>query len=335
MKRLQNSLLACFLFIGSGLLTGCNVEKARAIQGAAVQFKSESLAAIQAIDDMHRQELAPPPRSPTDIRRDFVSGILASKSELNANLIDLAIDPFKPPDEPQWDAFTSTLQNQYASFASIFDKLDAGNIVAIDEVGQSAAYAKTLTVQMALFADAISKNPPRLYRYRNTIVLKLRKQRQTYQELQAQLKANYGSIDASPQASRDRLHEIETQVGELMGEWQQIKLQEQKLLEATVAQCLKAAVLGKELGQLLNRYDQLDLNDINLIIPRILGLAGAITGRDYGFLRGKTTSIISEIKQDPLWQDAATLALEQVNNAVANRQSKQPALTSKSESQSK
>lgn len=335
MKRLQNSLLACFLVVGSSVLTGCNVEKARAIQGAAVQFKSESLAAIQAINEMRKQELEPPPRSPTDIRRDFVSGILASKSDLNANLIDLAIDPFKPPDDPQWNTFTSVLQNQYENFAAIFDKLDAGNLVAVDDVRQSAEHAKALTVQMALFADAISKNPPMLYRYRNTIVLKLRKQRQTYQDLQTQLKANYGSIDASPQVSRDRLREIETQVGELMGEWQQVKLQEQKLLETTVAQCLKAAVLGKELGQLLNRYDKLDLNDINLIIPRILGLAGAITGRDYGFLRVKSASIMSEIKQDPLWQDAARLTLDQVNNAVANRRHNQPALTIKKESQSK
>ena len=329
MKPLQNSLLACFLIAGSSLLTGCNVEKARAIQGAAVQFKSESLAAIQAIDDMRKQELEPPPRSTAEMRSDFVVGILNSKSDITASLIDLAIDPFKPPDDPQWTSFTADLRNQYENFAAIFDKLDAGSLVAVDDVRQSAEHAKTLTVQMALFADAVNKNPPVLYRYRNTIVVKLRKQRQAYQTLQSQMKASYGSVDASPQASRDKLREIETQVGEIMGEWQQVKLQEQKLLETTLAQCLKAAVLGKELGQLINRYDKLELNDINLLIPRILNTAAAISGRDLGFLRVKTASVIGEIKQDTLWQGAASIALDQVNTAVANRRKTAAAVTVK------
>lgn len=315
--------------MGSGFLTGCNVEKARAIQGAAVQFKSESLAAIQAIDDMRKQELEPPPRSPNEIRSDFITGILNSKSDINTSLIDLAIDPYKPPDDPKWNTFTADLRSQYENFAAIFDKLDAGNLLAVEEVRQSAEHAKTLTVQMALFADAVSKNPPMLYRYRNTIVVKLRKQRQTYQTLLSQIKNSYGSVDASPQASRDKLRDIETQVGESMGEWQQVKLQEQKLLETTLAQCLKAAVLGKELGQLMNRYDQLDLNAINLLVPRILNTAGVITGRDVSFLRIKTASVIGEIKQDPLWQGAATLVLEQVNTAVADRRKTQTASTVK------
>ncbi|XGV94500.1 MAG: hypothetical protein ACAF41_17305 [Leptolyngbya sp. BL-A-14] len=329
MKRLQNSLLACFFLLGSSLLTGCNVEKARAIQGAAVQFKAESLAAIQAIDDMRKRELEPPPRSPSDIRSEFVTGILNSKSEINSSLIDLAIDPYKPPDDPEWNTFTADLRNQYETFAAIFDKLDAGSLVAVDEVRQSAEHAKTLTVQMALFADAVSKNPPVLYRYRNTIVVKLRKQRQTYQTLQAQLKASYGSIDASPQASRDKLRDIENQVGEAMGEWQQVKLQEQKLLETTLTQCLKAAVLGKELGNLINRYDQLDLNTINALVPRILNIAGGISGRDVSFLQVKTASVIGEINQDPLWKGAANLALGQVNTAVANRRKAQASLAVK------
>lgn len=329
MNRLQNSLLACFLLVGSGLLTGCNVEKARAIQGAAIQFKTESLAAIQAIDDMRKQELEPPPRSSAEVRSDFVTGILNSKSDINAALIDLAIDPFKPPDDPQWNTFTADLRNQYENFAGIFDKLDAGSLVAVDEVRQSAEYGKTLTVQMALFADAVSKNPPVLYRYRNTIVVKLRKQRQAYQTLQLQIKSSYGSVDASPQASRDKLRDIENQVGEAMGEWQQVKLQEQKLLETTLAQCLKAAVLGKELGQLISRYDKLDLNDINLLVPRILNAAAGISGRDFGFLRVKTASVLGELKQDPLWQGAASLALEQVNTAVSNRRKTPAALSVK------
>jgi len=319
MKNLRNRIVVVVLVMGSGLLTSCSVEKARAIQGAAVQFRTESLSAIQAIDEMHRQELEPPPRASTDVRSEFVRGILNSKSDINANLIDLALDPYKPPEDPQWNAFMSDLRGQYENFASIFDKLDAGNLVAVDDVRKSAEHAKTLTVQMALFADAIGKNPPILYRYRNVIIVQLRKQRQIYQDLQAQIKSNYGSADASPQASRDKLKDIENRVGELMGEWQQVKQQEQKLLEATVSQCLKAALMGKELGELLNRYDQIDLNQINALIPRILNIAGTVTGRDFSFLQLKSASVISDIKQDPLWRDATAAILDRVNGAIATR----------------
>ncbi len=99
-----------------------------------------------------------------------------------------------------------------------------------------------------------------------------------------------------------------------------------KILEETVAQCLKAAVLGKELGQLINRYDKLDLDQINTLIPRILSSAAAITGRDYSALQSRTTSIISEIREDPLWRDAANSVLDRVNNAAAKRIQTQSAL---------
>jgi hypothetical protein len=324
MKDLRGPFIACLVLLGSGLLSGCNVEKARAIQGAAVQFKAESLSAIQAIDDMHRQELEPPPRATAEIRQEFVSGILNSKREINSDLIDLAIDPFKPPTDSHWDTFISDLRGQYETFSAIFNTLDSGNLVAVDEVRQSAEHARNLTVQMALFADAISKNPPVLYRQRNAILVKLRKQRKIYQDIQNQIKA--AGNENSPAALRDRLHEVENQVGEIMGEWQAVKQQEQKILEDTVAHCLKAAVLGKELGQLINRYDKLDLDQINVLIPRILNSAAAITGRDYSALQSRTTSIISEIREDPLWRDAANSVLDRVNNAATKRIQTQSAL---------
>jgi hypothetical protein len=322
-----STLVACLFLLGGGLLGGCDTEKARAIQGAAVQFRVESLAAVQAIDDMHRQELEAPTRSPGDVRREFVTGILTSKSEINSNLVDLALDPYKTPVDPQWQSFIADLRSQYTNFAAIFDKLDAGNLVAVEDVRQSAEYARKLTVQMALMADVMSKNPPVLYRQRNAIVVKLRRQRQSYQSLLSQMKSSYGSTDAAPQAQRDRLREIENQVGELMGDWQAIQQQEQKLMEATVTQCLKAAVLGKELGQLINQYDKLDLNQINTLIPRILGLAATVSGRDFTSVQLKATGLISEIKEDPLWRDTANSLLNRVNDAVSRRNPPTPSIS--------
>jgi hypothetical protein len=112
-----------------------------------------------------------------------------------------------------------------------------------------------------------------------------------------------------------------------MGEWQQIKDEEKKLLETTVAQCLKAAVLGKELGELINHYDDLDLNQINVLIPRILNTAATVSGQDLLTLQTRTSSILSAIQADPLWRDAATSLLNKVNDAAESRLQSKPTST--------
>lgn len=319
MKPIHGLMMTVIVVASSSLLTGCNVEKARAIQGAAVQFRAESLAAISALDEMHRQELAPPPRSPAEIRREFISNILGSSRDADAELVELAIDPYQPPAYPAWDDFILEVKGQYINFAAIFDKLDSGALVSQQEVRQSAEYAQKLTVQMALFADALSKNPPVLYRQRNVIVKKLRDHQRQYRALQTQIRNDYGTVDAAPGSLRDRLRDIENQVGEMLGVWQQVREQEQRLLDTTLAQCLKAAVLGKELGQLIAQYDQLDLSRINILVPRILNAAATITGRDYGTLQVRATGLISEIRRDPLWSKVTSELTDRVNAAIAAR----------------
>ncbi len=318
-------LVLVLVVASSYLLTGCNVEKARAIQGAAVQFRAESLSAIDAMDEMHRQELALPERSPAEVRREFISNILGSTRDVDAALVELAIDPYQPPAYPAWDGFVLDLRGQYTNFAAIFDKIDAGAMVSPGEVKEAAEYAQKLTVQMALFADAIGKNPPVLYRQRDLIIKKLRDQQRQYRKLQTQIRTDYGTPDQAPAALRDRLRDIENQVGELLSNWQQVRDQENKLLNTTLAQCLKAAVLGKELGQLVSQYDQLDLNRINVLVPRILNTAAAITGRDFGALRSRTTGLISEIQADPLWSKVTSGLIDRVNVAISERS--QPALS--------
>lgn len=319
MKPIQGLMMTVIVVASSSLLTGCNVEKARAIQGAAVQFRAESLAAIAALDEMHRQELSLPARSPAEIRREFINNILGSSRDADAELVELAIDPYQPPAYPAWDDFILELKGQYINFAAIFDKLDSGALVSQQEVRQSAEYAQKLTVQMALFADALSKNPPVLYRQRNVIVKKLRDQQRQYRALQTQIRNDYGTIDAAPGSLRDRLRDIENQVGELLGVWQQVREQEQRLLDTTLAQCLKAAVLGKELGQLIAQYDQLDLSRINILVPRILNTAATLTGRDYGTLQVRATGLIAEIRRDPLWSKVTSDLTDRVNAAIAAR----------------
>jgi hypothetical protein len=49
MKRLRRSHITFFLLMVSVTLSSCTPEKARALRLAAVQFKNESLTAIEAI----------------------------------------------------------------------------------------------------------------------------------------------------------------------------------------------------------------------------------------------------------------------------------------------
>jgi hypothetical protein len=303
------------LAIASVSLSGCSVEKARSLQGAALQFRNESLSAIDAIDTMRKRELEAPRQTDFEIRQGFTTRILNTKQPINGDLIDFAIDPFKPPDVAEWENFVTNLHRQYEGFNAIFEQLDSRSLVSRNEVKKSAEYARTLTVQMALLADAISKNPPVLIQYRVRVVNKFRKLRQEYQTVLTKLNNGSGSI----QQLNQRKYEMENQAGELLGEWQQIKQEEQRLLETTVAQCLKAATVGKEVIQAANNYDHLDINQLNAVVTRVLSLVFTLTGKDYSTLRSRTTVLISDIQADPLWSATAQRLIERTNSAASGR----------------
>jgi hypothetical protein len=55
--------------------------------------------------------------------------------------------------------------------------------------------------------------------------------------------------------------------------------------ETTVAQCLKAATIGKEAIKVANNYKRLDISQLNALVPKILSLASTFTGKDYTALK--------------------------------------------------
>ncbi|OUC15561.1 MAG: hypothetical protein B0A82_06360 [Alkalinema sp. CACIAM 70d] len=320
-QRLQRQGFAV-LMMGSLVLNGCSVEKARSLQNAASQFRNESLTAIDAIDTLRKRELEAPPRSAAEIRQSFINRLLNSKSELNSTLIELAIDPYQPPQVTEWDEFITDLRSQYDGFSAIFDQLEGGTIVGTSEVRKSAEYARTLTVQMALFADALNKNPPVLTQYRTSVIIKLKKLRQDYQAVTAKLKAREQdpySGSESLQLLNQQKSDMENRAGELMGEWQSVKQEEKRLLETTVTQCMKAVVMGKELLEIANRYDEINLNQLNAAIPRILTNASALTGRNYDVVKQRSTRILNELQTDPFWSGVTRTMLDRVNNANRTR----------------
>jgi ElaB/YqjD/DUF883 family membrane-anchored ribosome-binding protein len=313
-------LLACFIIVSS-TITGCNEEKARSLQTAALQFRIESLAAIDAIDNLRKREIAPPPRSNAEIRQTFVNRFLNSKKEVNATLIDLAIEPYRPPNEPEWEQFVADLKSQYEGFAAIFDKLEGGTLVGVKEVRDSAEHAKTLTVQMALLSNAIATNPPVFIQYRSRVIVRLDQTRQDYQTLQTKIQAKESGSpipETLPQLITRRT-ELETETGKLMDEWQQIKQEEQKLLETTVTQCTKAVAVGKEVIEMANRYDDLSLQQINRSIPQLFTTLSSFTGKDYRSIRSKADSLLRDLQTDPFWRTVTQQFLDRANEAANRR----------------
>jgi hypothetical protein len=304
----------CTTALSSTTLSGCNAEKARTLQTAAAQFRSESFAAIEAIDTLRQRELEAPPRNGLDARQTTVRSILNAKSDINPTLIELALNPNRPPQDDEWDAFIVDLKSQYDGFAGIFEQLDQSPIVGQKDVRASAEYAQRLTVQMALLSDALQKNPPVLTQYRSKVIVNLRQIRQEYQQIQTGVppRSTFGTPTA-------RQLELENQAAEALNEWQRIKQQEQQLLEATITQCTKAVTIGKEVIDLANRYDTLSLNDLNGALPRLFSTVSSLTGRDYSRTQSKLNRLLNDIKTDPLWRPVTQQFLNQVNNATNSR----------------
>lgn len=258
---------------------------------------------------MHRRELELPPQVQEKARNDFIDGVLNPEVQINnSNDVETLtqLNTSARP-APEWDTFVVDLNNQYGQFEAIYNDLEKGSFLAGKAVKKSAQPAQILTVQMALFANEITANPPQLYRYRTAHVVKLRKLRSQYQQMVAN------------QASEQEIQQLKNQVGDLMDEWQQIKSDEQELLITTVTQCTKAAMLGTDLSQLIERYNKLDLNDLNSIIATVLENVSSITGRDYNQLKLQVAAVNNAINQDETLKTFADRLLEQVGGAVNGR----------------
>lgn len=280
-----------FLLLLSIPLSGCTPEKARALRLAAIQFKAESLTAIQAIEQMHQREITPPPLSQAKLRNNAINNFLTTNEEINLpETVNFLIDPDKPQIDLNvqevWQAFINKMNSQYEALAVIYDEVEGGSLFAADAVQKSSQHARNLTLQMAAFATVIDKHPPILIEDRSIVVAELETLRLEYQQRQKN-----GESD-------ENLVLLKNRAGEFFDTWQQIAIEEQKLRETTVAQCLKAAVLGKNLTQLTEKYNKIALDDINSIIARILDTAAAITGRDYASLKTTAANLFAQIKND-------------------------------------
>lgn len=322
MKNLSSFLTYCIITV-SIALSGCTPEKARTLHTAAMQFKAESLGAIDAIDKMIEKEIAPTPRSEEEVRKEFVNNILNTRREITPEIVDLAIDPYTVDLSPdvisEKKALINDLRNQYIQFAAIFDRLESGSFLATPAVEKTEDFAKKLTVQMANFAMKITQNPPQFLQSKNLISDKIGDLRNEYQTISSSPNSNdFGNNLETKSFSNDaRKKEIEREVGELMNQWLQIKAQEQKLAEETAKECLEAAILGQQLSILIQDYDRLSISDIESLIFQALETAASISGLDFDSLKVKTKQVSDFLTNDPYFQDAVELL--QQNNLQINK----------------
>ena len=93
---------------------------------------------------------------------------------------------------------------------------------------------------------------------------------------------------------------------------------EKDLERETIAQCLKASVIGVQIQKQIVDYDKLSLEDISEAMSLALSTAGALTGEDLSKLQVKTNEVIYTIENDPAWSALVAESLKRVNEARSN-----------------
>lgn len=303
MSRKYSRPFSALLVIIPFLLSGCTPEKAKVLQTAAILFKGEALKAIDMIDTLRERELAPPPEPQTKLVSDFISGVSNfGRGLLSPKDITALVDPYTILPEnrkaTEWDKKRSTLRQQYTEFAAIFDQLHAGSYLAGEAVEESRDIARDLTLQMAVFAKVIKDNPPQFIQYRSKLTTDLNRIKRDMR-----LTAEEKRQAIAPYFER----------------WQNLIRDEQKMGNETVTQCLKAALIGKRICELIDTYKQINLDDLHNIISLTLDTVGAITGKDTSRLSQKVDDTISAIKSDEIWAASAESVLDELNKAAAGR----------------
>ena len=279
LKRASPLLLA--VLVAATLALGGCAEKARTLQVGAAQFETESLAAIDRIDDLRRQELAAPPVSDAEAMANFVR--FAGNADQAISDRDLR-DWLHPLDadlgdaEAEWETFIGKLRAQYAAFAGIFASLDRGSLFAAPAVKEAEVPLMPLIVQLAGFARAAENNPAQLWRWRAAIAEEMDVIRE----------------DSTIQDSEKRVR-FEAQYRRL----KEVEAEEARLTRAVMEQCLKAVIVGRELRSLIIRYDKLSVDDIANGLSTALSLAGQATGRDLSSLSNRTGEVVASINADP------------------------------------
>lgn len=283
------------------LLLGC-AEKAKTVQIGAAQFKAESFAAIDRIGALQAAEITAPPLPPGQAADKFVALVEGSTRPIDQQTLQLLLNPGAidtPASSARWQKFLDGLRAQYAAFASVFESLDQGSLLAAPDVRRAIAPLDRLTAQMAAFAKTIQAHPAMFIAERANLA--------------ADIESARDNSQLSPAQKRAALLQLRERLVTLAAA-------EQRMTTETAAQCLKAASLGLELRKLLAAYDTLTIDDLMGGLATAFQVAGTVAGRDFGGLQTRTESVIAEFTATPelkaLFDEALQRAGEGVSRAA-------------------
>lgn len=317
LKRLPVLAVACALLV----FAGC-AGKAHTLKVGATQFESSSLTAIDSIDNLMKAEIAAPPRSEAEASQEFVDLILGSKSELTEDHIKLALDPnsvdLSSDVVVRREKLLSTLRSHYTTFARIFDRIEEGSFFASDKVSKAKVPAEKLTAQLVYFAHSITNNPPQFTQRRSNLMLEIKvlhgdQIQGLSEDKKRRLLAPYGLPPDREITEADKRRALAL----WRERWLALLKEEDTLMSETVAQCLKASIIGVSIQKHIDAYNKLSLQDISEGISFALTTAGALTGEDFSDLQVKTNDLINTINNDPAWKTAVDEALSLLNNLKA------------------
>lgn len=297
-----HAVLRCAIFatVALILLGGCTPEKARALRIAATQFDIEAQAAIKLVTEMPLKEIEEPALSETQAAERFVANMMARRAAPDQNAIDRAVRGGAPQLSPAALKSVSDLRDDlitpYATFASIFERLEAGSYLAANAVRDARDPGRKLTAQLVVLAKQIEQHPPTLVARRN----------QFYADVMNLTDPATRPSGMSDEQRRSRLRDLYV-------ERNRIATEEQELKTAIIKQCLKAATLGRQIDGMMAQYDQISLDDLNGIIAASLRAAGSITGKNYAEAQDDVDRFFNGIRADPVWSSVVSQALQSVN----------------------
>ena len=297
------------LLLGLLILAGCTPEKAKSIRLAAEQFRNQALIAINAVEKAMMAELAPRPRSDqeqTDQFVDFLANLdLAALREADIELGFPNLEQAANPDDVELNPEVKTSRNRYlnglrtrfSTFAGMLQGLEEGSFFVADELKRSNKLAIRLTADMAGIAKHFKTNPPRLIQQRGSLVA------DTLDILEDE--------QLSRASKKDRLALIKTRFDDL-------KIEEQKLLSSVLEPSLKAAEFGRKLHKMAAEYDRLSVSDMQDLLLRSISIAGNLTGRDMTFLTREADTVFAKINNDPVLTSVAEQVMSELNQVIAD-----------------
>jgi hypothetical protein len=259
-------------------LQGCTKDKAEAIKVAAENLRVDASAALSQIRGLLKANTAMPPRDDEELvadlqERNFTYEMLQTL---------LSEDQIGEAQSVQIDQRVEAIEQQYETFARMFDSLPQGYFFAKKAVEPAERHAVNLTVQMINLAKLIEekKIPVRLNAKRILLVEQVKQ---------------HNAITDEP-LKRTHLKHAAQQITALA-------IEETQLREQAIARCLQAAEAGRLVMNLIRDYKTLSVAEILAQTQQSLGFVAEISGQnpDVVSLLNRFQAVESTIRTDPYW----------------------------------